>query len=1318
MSRNTDRMALHVGALSQRLNLEPATVRLKRADFAQASDIAVLRLAQPTPDEVVPVLKPSVAVKIAAARYIDPKLAQAISEVRFPTTGLTRDKITVPISPAEDVTDLVLFEDAGAAGKKFYLPRYRLGVETVSGSKQYRASLVEDAQGWRLTLHLEKYAAQEIELLSRAAGELPHQVAVILQYQLAGSGGIRKELIFQEVTAESGGIAATLAVNSLGERDELVRALTGAEYNTSLIVRRALKVAVPVPRQAGGPQVSDDSAPDMRRRFDRRKALLIARRPQTRGAEAAGGEAEVVSSGTGMLRGTWSFDLDSGKEETGGDIWWEQRTSTERRLVPQAGAQIVGLGAADFDALTPAELQELTYGAEPLDGSLSGGFGPDSVVHLTQDWSVRGKVGVYNNHSVGVWFDGGAGAWSIFNEDIAPMPAGAGFHVKLQKPGETAFIHRALASNISGHITYLDHPALNANPQAILAVTHDWQPPGASGVYNPRHIGVWFDPGRSRWSIFNQGLEPMPPGACFSVEILVEGPTAFIHRADAGNTSGHVTHLSHPSLNGDATALMSVTQDWQPRGAGGVYNNHSLGVWDRGGGQWSIFNQDIAAMPAGASFHIVVRRQDESCFPHVATAENTSGHITYLRAGGPEGNQLAKGSVFAVRTNGGNYAKVQVQEYGYNLTLRWVTYASAGAASGDVAWVDDELPPGAVPHGGGETWTWVEADPSPFSGRVAHQSAVGGSVHQHFFERASNPLTPAAGESLFAYVHLDPANLPSEVMLQWNDGSWEHRAFWGADKIGWGVTGTASRLRIGDLPPAGRWVRLEVPAAAVGLEGRPIHGMAFTLFGGRATWDLAGKSAPGGGGDAAGGPQFREVTRTLDAVQHPFLFDRASHPYIFQGVSAETATPQGPGIIRRQFKWKNAWGTFFQEKERPYLFYFLPDALKIARRPQHPHGPIMSVQFESSDGTRERMQVQLDYVAAPHVDAARLEAAAAEFRRYLPPTLPPGINGPVFEPLQAGDDQVRFSVGLPRADTSRGPFQLREGALVNIRTGLKDSLKLPLQDFETIFDAMADTTGAAILFNGEIEVSLGEGPGAFSEKVPFTARMNDLVGELFDYSETPDAATGGVNCMLRNAIESPLRIKQLTARLRRGEAEAVGVVDGLTLPAELAPGQNVRFAVRPEGELPGAGAPQALFDLGGVEVLPDREAIWNVIAASLRPEYYKQITVQTFAPLFDPARRPNEQLIEIDVDFKLGETVVLTPDKLSGKTTVGFPVADLILRKSSSSSFEYRVTTVSNVRTGDGRTEVSIATDEEWKSTDASVLRIADAQLPKAPAAG
>ncbi|MGL5096860.1 MAG: hypothetical protein ACRDD1_14795, partial [Planctomycetia bacterium] len=44
------------------------------------------------------------------------------------------------------------------------------------------------------------------------------------------------------------------------------------------------------------------------------------------------------------------------------------------------------------------------------------------------------------------------------------------------------------------------------------------------------------------------------------------------------------------------------------------------------------------------------------------------------------------------------------------------------------------------------------------------------------------------------------------------------------------------RRRLGDVPVTGEWTRLEVPAAALGLVGKRIHGVAFTHQEGRALW--------------------------------------------------------------------------------------------------------------------------------------------------------------------------------------------------------------------------------------------------------------------------------------------------------------------------------------------------------------------------------------------------------------------------------------------------------------------------------------------------
>lgn len=204
----------------------------------------------------------------------------------------------------------------------------------------------------------------------------------------------------------------------------------------------------------------------------------------------------------------------------------------------------------------------------------------------------------------------------------------------------------------------------------------------------------------------------------------------------------------------------------------------------------------------------------------------------------------------------GDWVRLEIPAHRVGLENVQITGMAFGAFAGrvfwdragrlgstDRVWLDDGLPDRAVQVG---TFTWAAANPAPFSGTKARQVPAAAGLHQHFFYSASAGATLRVerGDTLFAYVWLDPANPPKQVMLQFNDGSWEHRAYWGDNRIGWGVEGTASRRRMGDLPPLGRWVRLEVPASAVGLEGRVLNGMAFTLFDGRAAWDRAGRATP------------------------------------------------------------------------------------------------------------------------------------------------------------------------------------------------------------------------------------------------------------------------------------------------------------------------------------------------------------------------------------------------------------------------------------------------------------------------------------------
>jgi hypothetical protein len=90
-------------------------------------------------------------------------------------------------------------------------------------------------------------------------------------------------------------------------------------------------------------------------------------------------------------------------------------------------------------------------------------------------------------------------------------------------------------------------------------------------------------------------------------------------------------------------------------------------------------------------------------------------------------------------------------------------------------------------------------------------------------------------------------------MLQWysNAQGWNHRAYWGVDflcsPMMWGCGGESpANHYMGVLPGTG-WQKLVVPASSVGLEGQTVNGVAFSLYGGRATWDSAGKISVGGG---------------------------------------------------------------------------------------------------------------------------------------------------------------------------------------------------------------------------------------------------------------------------------------------------------------------------------------------------------------------------------------------------------------------------------------------------------------------------------------
>ena len=207
-------------------------------------------------------------------------------------------------------------------------------------------------------------------------------------------------------------------------------------------------------------------------------------------------------------------------------------------------------------------------------------------------------------------------------------------------------------------------------------------------------------------------------------------------------------------------------------------------------------------------------------------------------------------------------------------------------------WIDDALPEGVVPlgnGGGGTGFQFVSGPDHPvFSGKKSHRRSSEG-LGQHLVQNAKSPLRVDDNTRLFTYVFLDPKNPPKQIMLQWNDGkSWDHRVYWGEEKIGWGKEGTASRRNLGPLPKAGEWVRLEVSAQSVGLgAGTQITGWAFTQFDGTVYWDKAGLVAR----------KKTEAEKQLDVVRDRLAKLEAEVPTTM--VMGEKSPPRKTFVLNR-----------------------------------------------------------------------------------------------------------------------------------------------------------------------------------------------------------------------------------------------------------------------------------------------------------------------------------------------------------------------------------------------------------------------------------
>jgi len=94
--------------------------------------------------------------------------------------------------------------------------------------------------------------------------------------------------------------------------------------------------------------------------------------PPPRKTESPQPKLRIVSSGQEILKGSYTFDLDAGKQggsRADADIFWEHQDDTFRYLNAWNGARFAYKGTINFDHVSENDLLRADYGIARLNGS-------------------------------------------------------------------------------------------------------------------------------------------------------------------------------------------------------------------------------------------------------------------------------------------------------------------------------------------------------------------------------------------------------------------------------------------------------------------------------------------------------------------------------------------------------------------------------------------------------------------------------------------------------------------------------------------------------------------------------------------------------------------------------------------------------------------------------------------------------------------------------------------------------------------------------------------------------------------------------------
>ncbi len=241
--------------------------------------------------------------------------------------------------------------------------------------------------------------------------------------------------------------------------------------------------------------------------------------------------------------------------------------------------------------------------------------------------------------AIGVRYDRGNGQWSVVIESKTAMPSGESFNILAEpRAGTAMFVQQASKKNSVGNHTFIDAPATNANPHAMIEVTQVVNPGGSKGgQYNPHAVGVRYYPARHQWAVINEDGAKMPVGAAFNILVGKPASPGDVTRtltARTANKVGDAVLFSNSASNSRPSSMTFVTPVWNPGGKGGIKSTAQTAVgYDAKLARWAVVDDLATSAPLGSAYNLLIFPQEQFPVAHfewTALAGNTTGDAAHI----------------------------------------------------------------------------------------------------------------------------------------------------------------------------------------------------------------------------------------------------------------------------------------------------------------------------------------------------------------------------------------------------------------------------------------------------------------------------------------------------------------------------------------------------------------------------------------------------------------------------------------------------------------------------------------------------------------